>query len=155
MAQVFYPKKAIFVPATGGHPPNAEYKISWGTEKWSNKDVYVTKVQMVYDGKVAGRISPSFPDNTLDLKAVKEALKILPSIPENHSERYIFLLKEVSPEQLDITAVEDEIDTHVTNVYMMKENPRSIMTNIAMEDPKCIDKNIYAFLSKIEIYFSK
>ncbi len=34
MAKVFDARRAIFVPATGGHPSNTEYRIAWGYEKW-------------------------------------------------------------------------------------------------------------------------
>ncbi|MDY0409714.1 hypothetical protein [Paracerasibacillus soli] len=56
MARVFNPKRSIFVPATGGHRKNAEYRIAWGAERW-NSLVNVTKVQMVYNGTV-GNVKP-------------------------------------------------------------------------------------------------
>lgn len=75
MAKIFYPEKSIFVKASDPHPPNTEYKISVGSEDWGSSGfAKVVKVQMVYDGKVEGRRSPSFPIDTDDLKNVLEAI---------------------------------------------------------------------------------
>lgn len=79
MAKVFYPREFIMVPATcspspGGHPPNTEYKVSFGDEDWNGVFVKVYKVQMVYDGEISGRRSPSFPVGTDDYLRVHEAV---------------------------------------------------------------------------------
>ncbi|ENQ3108742.1 hypothetical protein ACEOWJ_004924 [Bacillus cereus] len=79
MAKVFHPIESIFVPATTGekaHPANTEYKVSYGTEIWEGVAVEVYKTQMVYDGKVSGRRSPSYP-NAKDYLAVHEAMQQL------------------------------------------------------------------------------
>lgn len=76
MAKIFYPQKSILVNASSPHPPNTQYKISIGSEDWGTSGfANVVKVQMVYDGKVEGRRSPSFPIGTDDLKKVLEAIE--------------------------------------------------------------------------------
>lgn len=78
MAKVFHPEYSILVPAScPPHPPNTEYKVSLGTENWGDSNHRVIKVQMVYDGKVSGRRSPSYPYGTDDYIRVHEAVKEL------------------------------------------------------------------------------
>lgn len=75
MARTFYPRKTRFVPASEPHVAGAEYKISVGDEDWGNGTYQpVVKVQMVYDGKVAGRKSPSYPVASGDWKKVQMAI---------------------------------------------------------------------------------
>lgn len=80
MARVFDARKFIFIPATN-HPKNAEYRVARGIEQWGvetgMKEANVTKTQMVYDGNVAGMLSPSFLDDTHDELAVQLAMKLL------------------------------------------------------------------------------
>lgn len=72
MARTFYPRKTRFVPASEPHISGAEYKISVGDEDWGNGTYQpVVKVQMVYDGKVAGRKSPSYPVASGDWKTIQ------------------------------------------------------------------------------------
>ena len=72
MARTFYPRKTRFLPASEPHIAGAEYKISVGDEDWGNGTYQpVVKVQMVYDGKVAGRKSPSYPVGSGDWKKVQ------------------------------------------------------------------------------------
>lgn len=61
MSQTFFPKVSKKVPASSPHPVDTEYKVSIGEEVWGNSRHVVLKVQMVYEGKIAGRRSPSFP----------------------------------------------------------------------------------------------
>ncbi len=72
MAKTFFPKadKIAFVTASKPHPDNTQYKISIGLEDWGGEMHEVLKVQMVYDGEVAGRRSPSFPLGTDDMQRV-------------------------------------------------------------------------------------
>ncbi len=85
MAQTFFPRKSIMVPASpGGHPPNTEYKVSYGDEKWGSTFAEVYKVQMVYNGVVAGRISPSFPIGTDDYLRVHEVVMHLLNMYNNN-----------------------------------------------------------------------
>lgn len=77
MAQVFFPQDSTKVPAScPPHPPGTEYKISIGIEMWDNKPVRGLKIQMVYNGKVSGRRSPTFP-TAEDYRRVHEAIEEL------------------------------------------------------------------------------
>lgn len=76
--RTFYPRNAIRIPASEPHPKGTEYKISIGDEEWEGGVFHsVIKVQMVYDGKVAGRKSPSYPVGTNDYKRVSDAIRRL------------------------------------------------------------------------------
>ncbi|MGG2111906.1 hypothetical protein ABFY60_15510 [Lysinibacillus pakistanensis] len=77
MAQTFFPKKYIMVPASAPHPENTEYKVSIGYEKWDDTMHKVIKVQMVYDGVIAGRRSPSYPLDKDDYYRVNDAIQRL------------------------------------------------------------------------------
>jgi len=74
MAKIFYPEETIIVKASEPHPTDTQYKVSVGLEDWNGTFVKVVKVQMVYDGVVAGRRSPSFPIGTDDIYRVNEAI---------------------------------------------------------------------------------
>lgn len=67
----------MFLPASPPHPQNTEYKVSIGIELWDNYPAHVVKVQMVYNGKVEGRKSPSFPTGTDDFERVSVAINEL------------------------------------------------------------------------------
>ncbi|MCD2451069.1 hypothetical protein GO003_011755 [Methylicorpusculum oleiharenae] len=79
MAKTFFPHedKVVFVEASTPHPKNTQYKISIGTEIWDGGNHEVFKIQMVYDGSVAGRRSPSYPLGTDDYKRVNTKLQDL------------------------------------------------------------------------------
>ncbi|MYL21644.1 hypothetical protein GLW04_17195 [Halobacillus litoralis] len=77
MAKTFFPKMFIMVPASKPHPPNTEYKVSIGEEIWNDNRNPVLKVQMVYDGEIAGRRSPSYPVGTDDFQRVVAAAQKL------------------------------------------------------------------------------
>lgn len=75
MAKVFFPKDFILVDSNSSdHPPNTQYKVSIGAEDWNSRHIDVIKVQMVYDGRVSGRRSPSYPIDTDDYDRVHEAV---------------------------------------------------------------------------------
>lgn len=75
MSKVFFPQRFIDIPASRPHPANTEYRVSVGVEHWGDgSPQYVYKIQMVYDGAVAGRKSPSFPDGSDDLDRVLVAM---------------------------------------------------------------------------------
>lgn len=77
MAVTYYPIKSTYVNASPPHPENTQYKISIGLEKWGDKNILVSKVQIVYDGKVSGRKSPSYPIGSSDYKIVYDELNKL------------------------------------------------------------------------------
>ncbi len=72
--KVFFPKKFKMVSASAPHPTNTEYKVSVGEEDWGGNYHTVIKVQMVYDGLLAGRRSPSYPIGSDDYKRVCNAI---------------------------------------------------------------------------------
>lgn len=76
MSKIFKPVECIFVKASEPHPINTEYRIAFGKEKW-NTDVLVFKIQMVYNGKVSGRRSPSYPKDSDDYERVQKAMNDL------------------------------------------------------------------------------
>lgn len=90
MAKTFYPKMFISIPASSPHPANTEYKISIGEEIWGDNYNLVVKVQMVYDGEIAGRRSPSYPVGTDDYTRVNAAIqKLLAKYDENDEIQYV------------------------------------------------------------------
>lgn len=79
--KTFYPSKCTYIDASAPHPPKTQYKISVGVEVWDGMPVQVTKIQMVYDGKVEGRKSPSYPTQSNDFARVcEEAQKLIEQI---------------------------------------------------------------------------
>lgn len=69
------------VRATTPHTPNIEYKISVGEETWDGGNHQVVKVQIVYNGKISGRRSPSYPVGSCDFqKVLRAASKIMEEI---------------------------------------------------------------------------
>ena len=79
MAKTFFPRtdKTVFIKASHPHPKNTQYKISIGLEVWNEEHHEVVKIQMVYDGKIAGRRSPSYPLGTDDFQRVTSKVKEL------------------------------------------------------------------------------
>ena len=79
MAKTFFPHagKVAYVNASAPHPSNTQYKISIGSEVWGDENHGVVKIQMVYNGVVAGRRSPSFPLGTDDFQRVTTKLEEL------------------------------------------------------------------------------
>lgn len=74
MAKKFFPEISVLVPASKPHRKDTYYRVSVGQEEWENGFVSVAKIQMVYDGVVSGRRSPSYPIGSDDHKKVKEAI---------------------------------------------------------------------------------
>lgn len=74
MSKTFFPEVVEFVPASSPHPPHTQYKVCIGMEEWNATFVPVIKVQMVYEGVVAGRRSPSYPLNSDDHSRVNDAI---------------------------------------------------------------------------------
>ena len=76
--RTFYPRNYTIIPASKPHPEGTAYRISIGDEEWDGGVFHsVIKVQMMYNGKVAGRKSPSYPVGTDDYKRVSEAIQQL------------------------------------------------------------------------------
>lgn len=160
MARVFNPKKSIFVPATGGHPKNAEYRVAWGTEQW-NVAVNVSKVQMVYNGTVAGMLSPSFPDETLDEQSVILALKLLKDDKYGTNSKTIkdvLVLRKVenaSDINSTVEKIEIEIEDMTIDIFNSKKNAISIGTHINLREQFELKDSVYAFLFRVEIFSTR
>ncbi len=79
MPQTFFPAagRSIDVAASPPHAANTMYRVSFGHEIWEDGGHSVGKVQMVYDGVVSGRRSPSFPEGTDDYFRVLNAFNRL------------------------------------------------------------------------------
>ena len=85
MSKTFFPEISETIPASAPHPPDTFYKVSVGLEEWDSNYVPVVKVQMVYNGKISGRRSPSYPLGTDDHIRVKETInKLLEKHATNH-----------------------------------------------------------------------
>lgn len=83
MANTFFPVVSTFVAASAGynlsgtdyHPENTDYKVSIGYEITDgDENCLVQKIQIRYNGKIAGRRSASFPLKSNDWEEVKEAM---------------------------------------------------------------------------------
>jgi hypothetical protein len=74
MSKTFFPELYELIPASEPYSPGTEYKVSVGLEKWDDKYVPVTKVQMVFDGTISGAKSPSYPLGTEDHLKVARAI---------------------------------------------------------------------------------
>jgi hypothetical protein len=72
MSKIYFPIRYIDVPASAPHAAGSAYRVSYGLEHWEDFTApqYVHKVQMVYNGTVAGRKTPSYPENSNDLQRV-------------------------------------------------------------------------------------
>ena len=77
MARKFFPQVTESVPASPPHPPGTQYRISIGSEDWNGVFVSVVKVQIAYDGAVAGRRSPSYPVDSRDCERVHKLIQKL------------------------------------------------------------------------------
>lgn len=76
MANTFFPVVSTFVEANPEyHPENTDYKVSIGYEITDGDDnCLVQKIQIRYEGKIAGRRSASFPLKSKDWEEVKKAM---------------------------------------------------------------------------------
>lgn len=75
MSKIYYPQRYEDVPASPPHEGNPAYRVSMGVEHWGDGTAqHVYKVQMVYNGQVAGRKSPSYPADSDDLERVYDAM---------------------------------------------------------------------------------
>lgn len=79
MPKVYHPIRYVDVPASAPHE-GGTYRVSFGVEYWGGPEPHhVAKVQMVYDGMVQGRRSPSYPIGSDDFERVCEAMRELRS----------------------------------------------------------------------------
>lgn len=155
MAKVFDARRAIFVPATGGHPSNTEYRIAWGYEQWGTP-VPVTKVQMVYDNKVAGRLSPSYPDGTLDERAVILALDLVKKGYGTSSKKskVVLVLKELSPDKTQddlVEQAEDELFNMHLEINQNVDSSISPVVDVNLDKKLELEGNVIALIFNVDI----
>ncbi|SFD03417.1 hypothetical protein SAMN05443252_1175 [Bacillus sp. OV322] len=155
MAKVFDARRAIFIPATGGHPPKTEYRVAWGYENWGNP-VPVTKVQMVYENVVAGRLSPSYPDETLDERAMILALDLVKKGYGTSSKksRTVLVLKKLSPEKGRDTLfseVEDEVMEMYQEIFTKPGSVLTVPVSIGLDKEIELEGNILAFILNVDV----
>lgn len=152
MAKVFEPRRAIYVPASSPHPKNTEYRVAWGMENWS--PVGVTKVQMVYNGKVAGMLSPSYPDHTLDEQAVDLAKLLLKQDlgTSSNKSKVVLCLKKLESDNLDelIEATEDELHNMHLDMYS-SDSALSPVVHVKLKDAIKQEDSLYTLIFKVEI----
>lgn len=91
ISKVFYPTKSVDVDASSPHPKGTKYRVSIGPENWGTSIGTVLKVQMIYNGKVSGRISPSYPLGTEDWKNVCLAVEDLQREYERTNRNRIYI----------------------------------------------------------------
>lgn len=77
MTKTFFPELHELIPASPPHPSKTFYKVSIGFEEWDLSYIPVAKVQMVYEGKISGRKSPSYPLGTDDYAKVSKCIENL------------------------------------------------------------------------------
>ncbi|MBN6185653.1 hypothetical protein JQN58_01480 [Aneurinibacillus sp. BA2021] len=155
MAKVFDARRAIFIPATGGHPANTEYRVAWGYEQWGTA-VAVTKVQMVYENKVAGRLSPSYPDGTLDERAVVLALDLVKKGYGTSSKKSktVLVLKQLEPAKGRDTLfeeVEDEIIEMYQQIFTKPGSAITVPVSVELNKEIELEGNLLAFLLNVDI----
>ncbi|HHB1888848.1 TPA: hypothetical protein ACOQ40_005299 [Bacillus cereus] len=155
MAKVFDPRRAIFIPATGGHPPLTEYRVAWGYEQW-NQPVPVTKVQMVYNNKVAGRLSPSYPDGTLDERTMLLALDLVKKGYGTSSKKskIVLVLKEIGPTKTQkelLEETEDEVHNMNIEMFTVPAAATSPVVGIELQKQIELEGNLIAFIFAVDV----
>ena len=134
MGRTFYPRASKYVEASDPHPEGTEYKVSVGDEDWEGRYHSVVKIQMMYNGKVAGRKSPSYPIASDDYARVAsaiaelldqqkqsaEAVNIIPAAPSMRvaAEEYVALICKIPRGQ--ITRNED-IEAYLCHKHHVKK----------------------------------
>lgn len=144
MSQVFTAHKSIHVLASNPHPSKTEYRVAWGEENWNGQKVRGTKVQMVYNGRVGGRLSPTYPDGTPDKAAVLAALEMLEEGKGASSklEKLFIYTESVLIGQVIDDAFLDRAE-ELTHEYHIQLHPQAAISNVvSVEHQKTIDLGI-------------
>ncbi|WP_309479981.1 hypothetical protein [Brevibacillus agri] len=153
MAKVFDERRAIFVPASKPHPDCTEYRVAWGYENWGGNLVPVEKTQMVYKGKVAGMLSPSFPDKTIDKKAVRFASDLVEQGygTGSRKSKLVLVVKEVLDtadfDQI-ITATKDEIEEYHQQI---QQGVVTRPVDVTFDNKLQVEEKLWAFLYRVDI----
>lgn len=139
MPTVFQPHRTIYVRASKPHPDRTQYRVAFGYEDWGTQ-VPITKVQMVYNEKVAGRISPSFPHGSDDEDNVIEALKLLRQGEgaTSKNERIVLCsvkINEVGASLDDVIAeIGDEINDELSDTFPHRAFSTDFVKKIGKDD---------------------
>lgn len=150
MSRVYEPSICIHVIASSPHPPKTEYRVSRGYEKWEQK-VAVTKIQMVYDGKVAGKIAPSIPENTNDLPAILFAIKLLHQGWGVHSKtkRCVVMVKKNSPHQT-VGELSEQAQNEIHDFYTELYPPMTLV-DVIERHREPLENDLMAFVFDVNI----
>ncbi|MBO3284740.1 hypothetical protein [Paenibacillus polymyxa] len=153
MAQVFTPHFTIHVIASDPHPPKTEYRVGRGYETWQTK-ASISKVQMVYENKVAGKVVPSFPENTLDLRSVMYAFDILSKgwgVYSKTKRSVVILKKKTSGTSLDelSTLAEDEVSDFYLN--LIEDSPLSGPISTMEKKREELEDGLVAFVFDVNL----
>lgn len=149
MTTKFFPERLIYVPATGGHPPSTEYRIGVGPEHW-NQPVLVKKVQMVYENKINGRVSPSFPIKShQDEDAVRLAMILLDKGEgtNNPHKKIVVTVSEINNET-DLKQLEEEQTEYVYNFYLDLA-PAMTVVDVNIKDSVEISDLLVGFIFEV------
>ncbi|KAB2460775.1 hypothetical protein F8160_00105 [Bacillus sp. CH126_4D] len=148
MATKFFPEKLIFVPASGGHPKDAEYRIGIGPEQW-DKPVRIKKVQMVYGNKIAGRVSPSFPVDSHDEDAVRLAMELINS-GYGVNDPYKKTIVQVAPLENN-QSISDLLEAQLDYIqdFYLELMPHLTVVDSEPKEPVHLRDNLYGFIFDI------
>lgn len=147
MARTFYPRKTKCIPASAPHDSGTEYKISIGDEEWGDGTFQsVVKVQMVYDGKVAGRMSPSYPIHSNDWQAVQMVIDELAGEDGAKSDIYYI------PTILSKDSILDQLNEIIslTEDRPSSEKTKYLNTHTGFISSKCTGIFEYAFYHLVD-----
>lgn len=127
MPKIYHPFIYEDVDASPPHDPLTQYRVSFGIEYWDDEQPQeVAKIQMVYDGVVSGRRSPSFPAGTNDVARCVEAFKRL-YVKALHQPMTAERFKAFAPDGAEAAALRDAADTAVSDRItskMLKKYPQ-------------------------------
>lgn len=115
MPKVYHPFLFEDVDASPPHDQRTKYRVSFGIEYWDDEQPQeVAKIQMVFDGIVSGRRSPSFPAGSNDVARCVEAFKRL-YVKALHQPMTAERFKAFAPDGDQAKALRAEADTDVAN----------------------------------------
>ncbi|MED4464754.1 hypothetical protein [Metabacillus fastidiosus] len=154
MATKFFPERLIYVPATGGHPPLTEYRVGVGLEHWTTP-VLVKKTQMVYEGKINGRVAPSFPVRSqYDEEAVRLAMELLDKEEgtNNPNQKIVVTVSALNEQSKE--KVEDEQEDYIHNFYLDLAPPMTIVS-VGIKATHVIKENLIGIVFTVDFSYEK
>jgi len=123
--------------------------VAWGYEEWGGTPVPVTKVQMVYNGRVNGRISPSYPDNTPDKDNVRAAEDLVAQGwgANWRNERIVLCSVTVNSEQ-NIDNIIEQVEDELLDGLLNSVRPQTVGSVECIEETQ-IEENHYRLIFKL------